>query len=166
MSTNSILTGILGLAAGAAVTYFAISPSQIEASSPLSTNSPIQITSVSAPPPCLATSKNISTGDANAFVTAYIASANHLKSGSANLKGWYLERCVIEGMFSDFPIADGIQLYVGQMPNGDNNLVWVASKDTIINDENQRENILASNSIYDYSSRCPIVCPTKNDFPN
>ncbi len=166
MSTNSILTGILGLAAGAAVTYFVVSPSKIEASAPLSTTSPTQIFSISAPPPCEADSKVITINDANTFVSAYLSGANHLKSGNANLKGWYLERCVIEEIFTNFPNADGIQLYVGQLPNGDNNLVWVASKDTIVNNENQRENILASNSIYDYTTRCPVMCPTKNDFPN
>jgi hypothetical protein len=165
MSTNSILTGILGLAAGAAVTYFVVSPTNTDASTPPSTNSTSQITSLSAPPPCLATSKTITFDEANDYINAYLSGTDVLKNGGANLKGWYMERCVIEQLLADLPFCDGIQLYIGQMTSGDNNLIWVASKDTVINGVNLRENIVSTNSIYDFSSGCPAICPAKNDLP-
>lgn len=53
--------------------------------------------------------------DAQRYTADYLTAASpHLvTSDGSTLKGWYMEKCWIDALFSHYPQADGLQIYIG-----------------------------------------------------
>jgi hypothetical protein len=89
------------------------------------------------------------------------------------LKGWHLEKHLIDSLFRVYADRDvsGLQVYLGKHEEADNTshtLIWMAVKDTIVIQGNRREETMKllidqPNTIFQYVKPCPINCP-KNDF--
>jgi hypothetical protein len=82
----------------------------------------------------------------------------------APLYGWKIKRCKIESIFNEYDRdADGIQLYIGQKPDGSHSLLWVASGTS--SDTNGPVDLFDPKdpvAIVDMTSGCPHDCPPDN----
>jgi|GEM_PF-5243170 hypothetical protein len=174
MSTqNSIIAGIAGAAIASSVWYFSGSTnSENQQASPTNQNAPMTL---GAQIPCPQQNAHaILWPEAQTLVERYVNPNNRnqlFTESGAVLKGWYLDKCVIENLFDSYPDADGLQLYVGldSLPDKTlaNTLIWMASQLTKDGQGNiERENCISvPNTIMDDTEFCPISCPQKNDLP-
>lgn len=179
-TTNSIIAGIAGAAIASAGWYFAgqnseestnAEPSFQKSAEMVSGQSLMAGDSTSCPQK---TAHVITFLEAQKMVTDYLLPANTYRltyDGTNTLKGWYLDRCIIESLFQSYPNADGLQVYVGTKYDDAvhanvNTLIWMASQ--LLNDNGTmvRENCISvPNTVMDYAVGCPINCPTKNNLP-
>jgi hypothetical protein len=115
-----------------------------------------------------AATKSIAWSDAKRFTSDYMSAASpHLKlADGSTLKGWFMEKCWIDELFAHYPQADGLQIYIGyDAAKNQNNLVWMASAPWDNNGVMERQNLNDDGTVLDFSSPCPIHCPTKNPLP-
>jgi len=166
MSTAKLLfAGITGAALSAGIMY--ASGTKAEAANPVS---PLPGKAI-APPEneCqLTKDHSISLADARVMTATYASSANphHLTyDGNNTLKGWFIDRCIIEDLFRKYPKADGLQLYIGEAGSA-YNLVWMASQEYLEAGDTLRENCISLPfSVMDMAASCPFRCPDRNDLP-
>lgn len=170
-SQNSVIAGIAGAAVASAIWYFAGSTGSTENKSS-ETSTPMNF---SVPAPCPQQNAHvISWSQAQKIVGSYMDPSNrnqlHNENGDV-LKGWYLDKCIIENLFDAYPNADGLQVYIGldSIPGKTttNKLVWMASQ-FYSDPEGQRlrENcITLPNTVMDLTEPCPADCPARNDLP-
>ncbi len=172
ISKSAMISGLIGAGIATAVAYFVDVPDEVNKSE-LNTASNQSLDS-SAVKPCPEQAAHaIDWKDAQDMVAAYVDSLNptHLTyDGTNTLKGWYIERCVIEELFNMYPNADGLQLYVGLKENESNKmvneLVWMASQLTTSGGVTIRENCISLPlSVIDHAKSCPTICADKNDLP-
>lgn len=115
-----------------------------------------------------ATTQSIKWSEAKRFTADYMTAASpHLEiGGGQTLQGWFLEKCWIDELFSHYPQADGLQLYVGwDAAARKNNLVWMASAPWNNNGVMERQNLNDDGTVLDFTNNCPTICPTKNALP-
>lgn len=177
-TTNSILSAVAGAAIASGV-WYASGPS--EASALPTSPTPVErgedtlaqgLTNTTIDCSALIASHAITYAQAKDYVKDYLGTPNRLTyDGTNTLKGWYIDRCIIEDLFTRYPNADGLQLYVGAKKETStspwsNNLVWMASQIVEVNGVKLRENCIAlTNSVMDFASCCPNFCPDRNDLP-
>ncbi len=177
-SQNSILAGIAGAAIASAIWYFAGSTGSTENKSDEATpaDGGMKQMALGVQVPCpQQNAKAISWTQAQKLVTFYVDPSNTrqlLNDKGALLKGWYLDKCIIQNLFDIYPSADGLQIYIGAdtLPGGViyNKLVWMASQ-LFVNPQTgqtERENCIDKpNTVIDMTEPCPTDCPAKNDLP-
>lgn len=176
-SQNSILAGIAGAAVSSAVWFFAgnTASSQAIAANTETTKNDTEAMAYAIQVPCpQQLTHAITWTRAQELVSSYLATGNARQLITDNnrvLKGWYLDKCIIENLFDSYPDADGLQLYIGRDTLEDktlaNQLVWMASQ-MVVNAQGvrERENCISTiNTVMDLTQPCPNNCPTKNDLP-
>lgn len=180
MSTqSSIISGLAGAVIASAAWYFTSNKqeaSSTETVQDASKNSEM-VAAASAPQEetCqIRKDHAISWQDAQSLTGAYLNTVGTPKlvaSDGSTLKGWYIEKCVIEDLFRLYPESDGLQLYVAlKTPEGANpyhDLVWVASQLTKVGNQMERTNCNSEQyTVMDFATPCPTNCPTRNPLPN
>jgi hypothetical protein len=173
MSTqSSILAAVAGAAIASAGWYFA--GSGAKASAQTETSSPPLSATLTTKQPCPATQSHaIPFAQAQQFVTDYIDPNNSYRltsDGSNTMKGFFIDRCIVEELFEMYPNSDGLQFYIGLKNVGSgtvkNNIIWMASQLTSGDATPLRENcVTLPNSVQDLVNACPSFCPQKNDLP-
>lgn len=180
MSTqSSIISGLAGAVIASAAWYFTSNNAENKVADSEQNASKNSEMVAAAPAPQDETCRirkdhAISWQDAQSLTGAYLnnpSTPKLLASDGSTLKGWYIEKCVIEDLFRIYPESDGLQLYVAlKTPAGANpyhDLVWVASQLVKDGDDMVRMNCMNQpETVMDLSVHCPVNCPSRNPLPN
>ncbi len=150
---------LLGLAIGVSSTFLLVrsSPGRADAEGSAEDTMPLSPGEDKA---------HIQLSAAREMIANYRTGNQILRIGNDTLQGWYIEKTEIDSVLNTaHPETEGLQFYIARkQKNGEFTLVWLASKDTVINGSSERwlvykdERTIRS-TIREYVRPCPINCP-------
>jgi hypothetical protein len=158
-NTKLFLGVLLGLAIGVSATYLMVrsSSGRADAAGSAADTMPLSPEGEKA---------HIQLSEAQKMIANYRKGDQILRIGSDTLQGWYIEKSEIDSVLRKaHPESEGVQFYLARkQAKGEFTLVWLASKDTVINGSAERwlvykDELTTRSTIRQYVRPCPINCP-------